>query len=198
MGVVVSGPIPRSDRVATKLLLLCCLLPLLPSLLLLKWVSLEVSGVNLRAMDDALALKRSVPISIPMLGALLGNLGDVIQLPLHKDTPPDGSLAGLYFQPALWIGFVIGLMKRQWLWVSSCLLILALLGLQSFPFLTALFVGPLEGFRWTFKILIFTGPLFMLWLLPHLEETFTPRRVSHHAEPRGCGLLDGVLARQAY
>ncbi|GEM_PF-2081699 len=167
MWLLIQYPFHQTWRQA--LLLLLCTLPLWPSLILLKWVSLGSSEVNLRAINDTLALERAVPLSVSMLGALLGNLGDVIQIPMHKNTAPDGALAGIYFQPALWWCFFLGIRKRMgWLLVSCCL-VLALLGIESFPFLSALFVGPFEGFRLVFKIIIFTSPLFLLCLIPHLD-----------------------------
>ena len=166
-----------------------CLLPIVPTLLLGKWVSLDVSAINLRAMDPNLVLSRAVPVSVPLLGSFLGGLGGILELPIHKNTAPDASMAGLYFQPAFWFCLFIGLRKRRWALVIASFLLMAVLGIKTFPFLSVFFVGPFSGFRWTFKLLIFTGPLFLMWLFPLLSQTETRKLLPYIYGSIGCVAL---------
>ena len=151
----------NAKRWRLLLILGLCALPIVPSLLYLKWLALQSS--NLLVRPDNILLEMAQPFSTAILGGLIGNLGNVVEMTFFTPKVYWDS-AGLLFQPALFIVIGMSLYRKQILFFLFALFCLALLGAKSFPWLGDLNLGPLNNFRWTFKVVVITGPFFLMAL----------------------------------
>lgn len=150
---------PRPQWLRLLCLLALCALPVVPSLVYLKTIVMQSGGLQVR--PDNVLLEMAAPVHVAFVGSLLGNLGEL--LPMTFFTPmPYLEAAGLFFQPATVLCLGYAIVKKRWglfIFIAICYLFL---GAQSFPWLGSLNLGPLNGFRWTFKLSVLTGPFFLL------------------------------------
>ncbi len=72
---------------------------------------------------------------------------------------------GMFFCPLLILSVGIAIRKRNWAWGVLVASMAVLLSAQSFPFVARLGVGPFAGFRWTWKLSIFTAALALVMTL---------------------------------
>ena len=148
---------PRRHQIKLLVLLALCVLPLAPSLLYLKWLSTQAGALSVR--PDNLILEMAQPLPLAFWGSLIGNLGQTLEMNFFTPTVyRDGP--GLFFQPALVLCTLLALKQKRGVLVCVSLISWLLLGAKSFPFLGDLNLGPLNSFRWPFKLVVLTGPFF--------------------------------------
>lgn len=165
---------PRRHQIKLLVLLALCVLPLAPSLLYLKWLSTQAGALSVR--PDNLILEMAQPLPLAFWGSLIGNLGQILEMNFFTPTVyRDGP--GLFFQPALVLCTLLALKQKRGVLVCVSLISWLLLGAKSFPFLGDLNLGPLNSFRWPFKLVVLTGPFFLLalcQLLAHKQKLRRP------------------------
>jgi hypothetical protein len=119
------------------------------------WQSAWASG--------GLLLQGAQSLPVALGGLAVGNLAPL------KGFQPFGDASwlgvGVFFAPWFLAGLAFSGFRRQWgaltLWAG----LLVFLGARSLPQLTLLAFGPLEGFRWTWKLMLLAGPLSLAaWL----------------------------------
>ncbi|MBP1627690.1 MAG: hypothetical protein H6Q00_2165 [Holophagaceae bacterium] len=163
-------------RRAIRALLQCSLslLPTLVPLLFLKVLSLEGTQDWMGERSDPFYLLRHAQsLSGVIHGLVFGNLLFTRDFQLWANISWTG--VGIFFSPALVLLISPALRSRRWKLLAFFAACLVFMGAASFPALRHLAVGPLAGFRWTWKIAIFVGPLAMVSLLPHWAQTFRSR-----------------------
>lgn len=137
-------------------------LPLLAPLIFMKAASLEGNLGWMAGRDDPDHLLAAAQSAGTVLaGTLWGNLGPPVDFRLWG-TAWTG--AGMLFSPALALAPLLALWRRRWGLAILFVCFFMFLAAASFPFLRAMGVGPLQGFRWTWKAAILTGPLALLSL----------------------------------
>lgn len=168
-------------------------LPLVATLLFLKGVSLEANPNWMQGRDQPRYLLAAAQKAGTVLAATLwGNLGAPLDFKLWGTS---WTGAGLLFSPPLLAVPLLALWRRRWglaVFFAACFMFLAA---ASFPFLRFLGVGPLEGFRWTWKAAIATGPLALLSLALLAEEFRLPVRLRRAGVP-GLALLSAWVCVQ--
>ncbi len=155
------------------LILFLCVLPLLPSLLYIKSLAM-VSAVAAR--PSSLLLESAQPIGVALLGSMVGSLGNFLDV--HIFLRPYGEGASLFFQPLTLLCLGYAFYKKRWfllLLITGCYLFL---GAQSFPWLADINLGPLNGFRWTFKLTVLIAPFFILYFVLNVGTSFEPVRLN--------------------
>ena len=83
----------------------------------------------------------------------------------------------MFFCPLLIHSVFTAVRRRQWTWIVMVAGLGAALGVQSFPWLIWCCVGPFAGFRWTWKLSIFTAALAMAMALAQSETPGVGRRL---------------------
>ncbi len=84
---------------------------------------------------------------------------------------------GIFFCPLLILSVGIAIRKRNWVWVLLTAGLGLLLSAQSFPMVAWFSVGPFAGFRWTWKLSIFTAALALaMTLVESVGWRFARRR----------------------
>lgn len=153
----VGGP---RDAAGLKALVVA-LLPFAVPLAFVKMVSLHASlGWQGAWAAKDLLVREAQPLGIALAGLGAGNLAPLRSFQVLGDAPWVG--VGMFFAPWVLAAAVLDLLRRRWTALAFWLLLLLLLGARSFPFLSHLAVGPLAGFRWTWKLMLFAGPLGVL------------------------------------
>jgi hypothetical protein len=160
---------PRRATLRTLLPFLVAQLPALVPLIFMKLLAMDGTPdwMGDRADPDYL-LRHAQTMGTVLHGSLLGNLLYTQDFQLWADISWTG--VGMFFSPCLallvrplWHG-------RRWFLGLFFLGCLAFMGAASYPWMRYLGFGPLEGFRWTWKICIFVGPLALVSLLPRLRS----------------------------
>ena len=103
-------------------------------------------------------LQFSQDIGVALHGSLLGNIVLSPDFQLWSENI-EAAGVGMFFQP-LWVfALVLAIIRRRWAIIGFLIFLMMLLGIRSFPWLEVLAFGPLEGFRWTWKLAIYASPL---------------------------------------
>jgi len=177
---------PRRDTLRSLLPFLVAQLPALVPMIFIKLLAMNGTPdwMGDRADPDYL-LRHAQTLGTVLHGTLFGNLIYTGDFQLWANISWKG--VGMFFSPCLvflarplWSG-------RRWLLGLFFLACLVFMAAASFPWLRFLGFGPLEGFRWTWKISIFVGPLALVSLLPRLR----PAVVRHGA---ACAWLTAALS----
>ncbi len=161
--IVVASP---SRRALTRSLAMLAFaqLPVLPALIYFKGLSEAVVGswISRRADPDFFAYQ-AAGLREVMEGLLAGNFlrGTLLGLSPTR--------MGMFFNPALIAVIALCVQRRQWRMVAYAVLVIMILAASDFPFVSYLAVGPFDGFRWTWKLTIFTFALFLIWLVRELS-----------------------------
>lgn len=113
-------------------------------------------------------LRHAQSLSAVLHGTVLGNLVHTRDFQLWANIRWTG--VGMFFAPGL-----VLLVPRLWrarAWGSLLLFAgcLAFMGAASFPWMRHMAFGPLEGFRWTWKLCIFVTPLAWVSLIHRLPD----------------------------
>lgn len=144
--------------------LLVALVPFAVPLAYVKWTSLQASpGWQQVWASRDLLVQGAQPLPVALGGLAAGNLAPLTGFRTFGEVSWLG--VGVFFAPWLLAVAVDAARDRRWgalaLWVGLALL----LGARSVPLLSFLSVGPLEGFRWTWKLMLLAGPLSLAaWL----------------------------------
>ncbi len=162
---------PRERWGSLFFLLGLCLLPTVPSMLYLREIALQSSTLTARLNNPTQVMDLAQPLHVPLLGSVVGNLLSGLRMNFWDVNAIEMQGPGLYFQPMLWACLVISVVKRRWLLLTLVLLTLLLLGNETFSWTSVFMQGPFKGFHWTFKLVIFTAPLFMLLAFFELQPT---------------------------
>jgi hypothetical protein len=96
-------------------------------------------------------------------GTFLGNLIEIRDFHMWSNTSWRG--VGVFFAPWLLLSLYSSWKKRDPVWPVVTLLLVAAMAAASFPFVRHLAIGPFAGFRWTWKLGFFLGPLALVSLL---------------------------------
>lgn len=159
---------PKRKTLRTLLLLGVAQLPALVPLIFLKVLTMEGNPDWMRSRDDpGLILQFAQSFSGVVHGTLFGNLIQTRDFELWANVSWKG--VGMFCSPALVLLLGPILKARKWPLAAFFGFSLVFMGAASFPWIRHLAFGPLEGFRWTWKICIFTGPLAILSLLQHWD-----------------------------
>jgi hypothetical protein len=121
-----------------------------------------------RDQNDFL-LREAQSLGTVLQGIFLGNLVESQGLALWQGVSWTG--VGIFFAPWLILSFYPSLRSRRFGWPVLALLMVGLTALQSFPLLRLLAVGPLAGFRWTWKLAWFLGPTSLILVLVQMRPT---------------------------
>jgi len=149
-------------------------LPALIPLLYLKMLSLDGTQDWMGDRGDSYYLLRHAQtLGAVLHGTLFGNLLYTRDFQLWANISWTG--VGIFFSPALVLLCRPLWQRRKWSLGVFFLFALVFMGAASYPTIRHLGFGPLAGFRWTWKICIFIGPLALASLLLRFQESF-PRR----------------------
>jgi hypothetical protein len=96
-------------------------------------------------------------------GLFLGNLVENRNFALWEGVSWTG--IGIFFAPWLLLSFYSSLRSRRFIWPVLALVMVGLAAIQSFPLFRMLAVGPLSGFRWTWKLAWFLGSMSLIGVL---------------------------------
>lgn len=113
--------------------------------------------------QGAFLLRDGQSIATVLQGLLLGNLVENQGLTVWEGVSWTG--IGIFFAPWLVLSFYTSLRRRDLAWPAMALVLVGLAAIQSFPWLGSLAVGPLSGFRWTWKMAWFLGPASLIVVL---------------------------------
>jgi len=153
-------------------LLLLVNLPIVPALIYFKWLSMQASQSMMNLRNTGASLTHfSQEVGVALQGTFLGNFVHHPEFILWSEHI-DAAGIGLFFQPLWGLVIVLGCLRKRWVLVCFFVLLMMLLGVRSFPWLDFLAVGPLEGFRWTWKLSLFVSPLCCLAVLKLAEDRY--------------------------
>ncbi|MBK8727236.1 MAG: hypothetical protein IPL96_14670 [Holophagaceae bacterium] len=145
------------------------MLPLMSSLLFLKLISGTANPDWMVGREDPnFILRHGLSLRTVLQGSLLGNLVVDPTFSLWADIRKSGG--GMFFNLPLLTVLAWALLKRRWSLASLLAGCIVFLSAKSFPWLSSLAYGPFAGFRWTWKLVIFTGPLALVALMGCFRE----------------------------
>ncbi len=157
-------------------------LPALVPLIYLKLLSADGTPDWMGNREDPyFLLSHAQTLAGVLHGTIFGNLIQTKDFQLWANISWTG--VGMFFSPALIILSIPVWKDRSWalgLFFIACLIFL---GADSFPMIRYVGIGPLDGFRWTWKLCIFVGPLALVSLLPRFGGVIS----------RGGSKVTGVL-----
>lgn len=113
--------------------------------------------------EGAFLLRDGQSLATVLHGMFLGNLVEHSGLAIWEGVSWTG--IGIFFAPWLVLSLFSSWRRREISWPVTCLAIVGLVAIQSFPALATLAVGPLSGFRWTWKLAWFLGPMSLMIVL---------------------------------
>lgn len=153
---------PR-DRTGLKAFLLA-MLPFAVPLAYVKMVSLHASpGWQDAWASKEMLIRGAQTLPVALQGLAFGNFLPGQAFQVFGDVSWRG--IGVFFAPWLLIALAEAAWRRRWPALAFWILVGLLLGAKSAPFLSGLAIGPLQGFRWTWKLMLFAAPLGLLALL---------------------------------
>jgi hypothetical protein len=156
-------------RAAFRVLLpfLVAQLPALFPLVFMKLLAMNATADWMGGRDDpGYLLGLAQTLGTALHGTVLGNLLYTGDFRLWAQVSWTG--VGMFFSPCLVLLARPLWRERHWTLGVFFLACLVFLGAASFPWVRFLGSGPLEGFRWTWKLSIFVGPLALVSLMPRL------------------------------
>lgn len=163
----VLAEVPRRSTLQTLVLFFFAQLPALIPLVYLKLLALEGTTDWMGDRNDPFYLLRHAQtVGTVLHGTLFGNLLYTRDFQLWANISWTG--IGMFFSPFLVLLARPVWIERRWALGAFFLACLAFMGAASLPWVGLLGFGPLEGFRWTWKISIFVGPLALVSLLVRL------------------------------
>jgi hypothetical protein len=153
----------RRDGAGLKAFVIA-LLPFAVPLAYLKMVSLHASvGWQQAWASKEMLIRGAQTLPVAFQGLACGNLLPGRAFQVFGDVSWRG--IGVFFAPWLLLVLAEAAWRRRWWALAFWTLLGLLLGAKSAPFLSGLAVGPLQGFRWTWKLMLFVAPLSLLALL---------------------------------
>jgi hypothetical protein len=159
---------PRRDTLRTVLPFLVAQLPALVPLVFIKLLAMHGTADWMGDRGDpGYLLQHAQTLGTVLHGTLFGNLLYTQDFQLWANISWTG--VGMFFCPVLVLLVRPLWAERRWGLALFFLACLAFMGAASQPWIGDLGFGPLEGFRWTWKISIFVGPLALVSLLPRLR-----------------------------
>jgi len=114
-------------------------------------------------------LREGQSIGTVLHGLFLGNLVERSNFALWEGVSWTG--VGVFFAPWLLLSLYSSLRRRRFMWPVLVLSMIGLAAIQTFPAFRVLAIGPLSGFRWTWKLAWFLGPVSLLLVLVHLRPS---------------------------
>jgi len=108
-------------------------------------------------------LREGQSIATVLHGLFLGNLVENRNFALWEGVSWTG--IGVFFAPWLLLSLYSSLRRKRFIWPVLVLAMVGLAAIQSFPLFRMLAVGPLSGFRWTWKLAWFLGPMSLIGVL---------------------------------
>jgi hypothetical protein len=117
-------------------------------------------------MMSARATAGFVLRSAQTLGTVLAGLatGNVVDAGFHTWRSVLAGGQGILFAPWIAWSWTLAVQRRRLGWLALSGLLVMILSLRSFPWLAPAFPAAL-GFRWTWKLAVYTGPLAMVTVL---------------------------------
>jgi len=155
----------RSRLLRDAGLVVLCQLPALAPVLFLFLRSQEATAdwMAFRENPDFL-LEGAQSFGVWLHGVFLGNLvknsGFFV---LWSNTSWTG--IGVFFAPWLLVSLYSSWIRRDVAWPIVAALLVLVMAAASFPFVKHLAIGPFAGFRWTWKLAFFFGPLSLVTIL---------------------------------
>lgn len=125
--------------------------------------------------DTRLALAFAQSGWTTLQGLFLGNLGGPGGFQVWGGV--SGMGIGMFFCPAWILALAFTLKQKRWLLAALLILGFMALGIGSFPWLRWLFLGPLAGFRWTWKLSMLLCPLWLILAIRHWPREFASTRL---------------------
>lgn len=166
----VLAEVPRKSALRTLLPFLFAQLPALVPLVYLKLLALDGTPDWMGDRNDPFYLLRHAQtLGTVLHGTLFGNLLYTRDFQLWANISWVG--VGMFFSPFLALLAAPLWRERNWALGVFFIACLAFMGAASIPWIRYFGFGPLEGFRWTWKISIFVGPLALVSLLARLPAT---------------------------
>lgn len=167
---------PRRESLRALLPFLLAQLPALIPLIYLKLLALDGTQDWMGDRGDPFYLLRHAQtLGTVLHGTVFGNLLYTKDFQLWANIRWTG--VGMFFSPFLILLARPVWLRRQWtvgLFFLSCLVFM---GAASQPWIRLLGFGPLDGFRWTWKVCIFTGPLALVSLASRWDTIQNASRV---------------------
>ncbi|GEM_PF-904766 len=117
--------------------------------------------------DKAFLLLQSQSLPTWLVGLSVGNLVPSRLFSIWPGVSWRG--IGIFFCPLLILSVGVAIRRRNWVWVVLVAGLGMLLSAQTFPSVAWLGVGPFAGFRWTWKLSIFTAALALAMALAQSE-----------------------------
>lgn len=138
-----------------------CQLPfLIPMALLLEASGSATTSWMAGRQDPGFLLHHAQPLATVLPATLVGNTFSSPSF--HIWGGVEQSAVGMFFNIPLLFCLAVSVLRRRWLLCGFTLACLMFLAAKDFPFLRYLAHGPLGGFRWTWKLTMWTGPLFLV------------------------------------
>ena len=160
----------KKSKLQTLWLVFLVNLPVVPSLIYLKWVSLLATPNMMVFRSSSAGLMHfSQDLHVALGATFLGNFMSDDQFILWSDKIGKGGI-GLFFQPIWGVTLVLALMRRRWGVTAFLIFLMVMLGVRTFPWMEYLAVGPFRGFRWTWKLAIYASPIGVLMLIKLAQE----------------------------
>lgn len=97
---------------------------------------------------------------------------------------------GMFFCPLLLLSAGVAVRRRNWVWLALVAGLGVMLGAGSFPWVAGFGMGPLSGFRWTWKLSLFAAALALAMALSQ-SETW---RIRPRLQIFGLAVLIGLSA----
>ena len=119
--------------------------------------------------EGAFLLRDGQVLATVLQGMFLGNLVEHPGLTVWEGVSWTG--IGIFFAPWLVLSLFSSLRRREAAWPLVCLVLIGLVAIGSFPALATLAVGPFSGFRWTWKLVWFLGPMSLLLVLVQMRPS---------------------------
>lgn len=168
LGLWALAEAPRASTLRGLFLLGWAQVPLLVPLIYLKTLaSVGTADWMGDRGDPFYLLRHAQSLSGVIHGTVFGNLLQTRDFQLWANISWVG--VGMFFSPGLVLLGPRLWRERRWALMGFFLGCLAFMGAASFPGIRYMAVGPLEGFRWTWKLCIFVGPLALATLIPRVS-----------------------------
>jgi hypothetical protein len=167
-----------TDRAGGRdvLLMAVALVPLLIPVLFILHLSREAAPDWLAGRGDgAFLLRQAQSLTTWLTGLTVGNLVPTRLFRIWPGVSWTG--IGMFFCPPLVLSVILAVRRRNGIWLGMVAVFGVLMSAATFPVVAGLGVGPLAGFRWTWKLSVFMAPLALAMVLAERDRHIGWRRV---------------------
>jgi hypothetical protein len=156
-------------------LLVLCQLPAVAPLLFLAARSQEATADWMAFRENPMFMLDGAQTAwVWLRGTFLGNLAEIRDFLVWWPTTSWKGV-GVFFAPWLLVSLYSSWRKRDLAWPLAVAVMAVVMAAATFPFVRHLAVGPFAGFRWTWKLAFFLGPIALVTAL-RLGQPYGPLR----------------------